>query len=370
MRKQNRKSSIFRFASSFLVLPLIALVSGCGKIGDPLPPIPRAPLIIDELKVEQQGTNLILSFPLVRTNRSAILERIDIYRLIESANDPAGLPQESFSSSATLIQSIQGDRIPQKSSTVTFIDPLDLKNTARDRRHRYAIRLVAASGVAADFSNYAMIAPLYELSRPPSNIEFRQTERETLIKWAPPATNENGSSPANVAAYNIFRRAGENGSLVKLNSEPLREPQFSDRNFRFEVNYQYIVRSLSLLPGNAALSSAIESNDSALMNHTPKDSFPPAAPSSVTIASINSIVSIFWPLNSEPDVAGYNIYRSEDDKAPPEKWVRLNPLLHKTASFRDDKVQVGKQYFYQITAVDQFGNESVRSTTVGETVNP
>lgn len=354
----------------FWLLGCAMALSGCGKIGDPLPPIPRAPLVIEELKVEQQGARLALSFPLVRTQRSAPLGRIDIYRLVESAGDPAGLPQETFASSASLIQSIPGDRIPRKSSTVTYIDPLEMKNTGPARRYRYAIRLVSASGVAADFSNYAVIEPLFDLSLPPTNIRFAQAERETVIEWDVPVANENGSKPANAAAYYIYRRIGADGQLIRLNQEPIREPRFADRNFQFGTAYQYIVRALSPQPGNAALTSAIESNDSAPAAHTPKDTFPPAAPSSVTVASINSIVSLFWPLNSEPDVAGYNIYRSDDEKAPPERWIRLNQQLHKTASFRDEKVQAGKQYFYQITAVDQFGNESARSATVSETVNP
>jgi fibronectin type 3 domain-containing protein len=80
------------------------------------------------------------------------------------------------------------------------------------------------------------------------------------------------------------------------------------------------------------------------------------------------MVSLFWPLSAEPDVVGYNVYRAEDENVPPEKWVKLNPELHKTASFRDDKVEVGKKYFYQITAVDAYSNESARSETVSETV--
>jgi hypothetical protein len=307
-----------------------------------------------------------LSFPLVRVARSPKLQRIDIYRLIESVNDPAGLPQESFSASAALVASI--DQIPGQTSTITYRDPLDLKTVARNQRYRYAIRLVNAAGQAADFSNYAIAEPLLDLSLPPANLKAAQREKEIEVTWTPPAANESGTTPANVAGYNLYRRTGE--SVIKLNAEPLGQPRFIDRNFEFGANYQYTVRALSLLPGNAALSAAIESNESAPLAHTPKDTFPPAAPGPVTIASIGGIVSLFWPLNQETDIAGYNIYRAEDENTPPEKWVKLTPQLHRTASFRDDRVQVGKQYFYQITAVDIYGNESARSETKSETVNP
>jgi hypothetical protein len=356
---------------TFCLLPftfclLIFSVSGCGKIGDPLPPIPRAPLIIEELNVTQQGTQLILSFPLVRTTRSPKLQRVDIYRLVESVNNPAGLSQEAFSARAGLLTSIE--QIPDKTSTVTYRDPLDLKSSVRNVRYRYAIRLVNAAGQAADLSNYATIEPLLDLSLPPTGLKVIQSEKQIELNWTPPAANESGVSPANVAAYNLYRQTGD--SIVKLNAEPLTATRFIDRNFQFGVNYQYTARALSLLPGNASLSAAIESNESLPLVHTPKDTFPPVAPGPVTIASIGGIVSLFWPLNLETDIGGYNIYRSEAENTPPEGWVKLNPQLHRTASLRDDRVQVGKQYFYQITAVDIYGNESGRSATVSETVNP
>lgn len=353
-------------ATAYCLLSAVYLLAGCGKIGDPLPPIPRAPLVIEELQVAQQGTELILSFPFVRAARSAKPQRIDVYRLVESASNPEGVTVESFSTRANLITSI--DQIPEKSSTIAYRDALDLKSSVRNQRYRYAVRLVNQTGQAADFSNYAVIVPLFDLALPPVDLKITQQEKQIDLFWSAPAANESGTAPANVAAYNIYRRAGD--SVFKLNAQPLTQPRFIDRNFVFGASYQYTVRALSLLPGNSSLVSAIESNQSAALAHTPKDTFPPVAPNPVTIASIGGIVSLFWPLNQETDVAGYNIYRAESEQTPPAQWIKLSSQLHKTASFRDDQVQVGKQYFYQIAAVDIYGNESQRSTTVGETVNP
>ncbi|MCG3160070.1 MAG: hypothetical protein JMDDDDMK_01103 [Acidobacteria bacterium] len=346
---------------------LLVFFTACGKIGDPLPPIPRSRLNVEELSVEQQGTQLILSFPFTRTTRTR-LERVDIYRLIEPSSAPMGLPVESYSQQAHVIHSIASGQIPLNNSRITYNDELDLKTGQRNSRYRYAVRMINTAGQAADFSNYAVITPLFNLALPPASLQARQRETQIEIVWDQPTSNVNETAPANVAGYNVYRREGE--SVSRINPEPLREPSFIDRNFQFGANYQYIVRSLSLPPGVASLNAAIESNDSAPLTHTPKDTFPPAAPKPITIASINSLVSLFWPLNAEPDVAGYNIYRAEDENATPEKWIKLNPELYKTASFRDERVQVGKRYFYQITAVDVYGNESARSETVSETVAP
>jgi hypothetical protein len=370
LRILNHLQSAIRNPQSAILLVIVLIITGCGKIGDPLPPIPRAPLTIDDLAVTQQGTQLTLSFPIVLTQRSPKLQRIDVYRLIESTDDPLGLPEETFSMRATIIYSLPGDQIPLNRSTITYPDPLNLKNGLRNSRYRYAVRLVTSMGATADFSNYALITPLFELALPPVRLQANQRETETEITWSAPTANENGTSPANVTAYNIYRRVdGSNDPLTRLNTEPLLETRFVDRNFQFGAKYEYVVRALSLLPGDPSLNNAIESDTSSLV-YTPKDTFPPAEPTPITIASIAGIVSLYWPLNSEPDVVGYNIYRAEDEKAPPDKWIKLNPQLHKTASFRDDKVQVGKQYFYQVSAVDASSNESSRSAIVSELVAP
>jgi len=344
---------------------LILTASGCGKIGDPLPPIPRAPLVVDELSVTQTGTRLLIRFPVVRPQVSRKLDRIDVYRLIEPVSDPIGLPQDAFSARSTIITTIPVDKIPLNRSVIEYSDPLDTRPGSGGRRYRYAVRMVTADGVTADFSNYATITPIFNLAVPPSGLKAVQSENEIVISWGKPGRNADGSSPANLIGFNIYRRpAGD--ELIKLNPQPVEETRFSDRNFLFGNKYEYVVRSVS--SSGAADGSVIESDSSEALEHSPVDTFPPSAPVSVTIASINGIVSIFWPISIDPDVAGYYVYRSEDQSLPPNQWIKLTPQLHKPASFRDERVQIGKQYFYQITAVDVYGNESARSSTVSEVV--
>ncbi len=350
---------------------LLSVLSGCGKIGEPLPPIPRAPLIVNELNVTQQGSRLLLSFPLVRPPRAERLERIDIFRLIEPESAPPGLTEEEFAARATVISTIPGEQVKPGSSTITHQDPLDLRQQAKGLRYRYAVRLFNRDGRGADFSNYAIITPLTELAAAPMRPTSALTQTEIVITWAPPETNENGTSPANIAGYNLYRKTGDN--VAKLNAQPLTVTRFVDKAFQFGVAYEYFVRCLSAqlpAPSNTKLNETIEGNASEALVFTPKDTFAPTAPTSITIASINAQVSLFWPSNPEADLAGYNIYRSEDEAATTDKWIKLNARLHAPTTFRDDRVQVGKRYFYQITAVDTAGNESTRSETKSETVNP
>jgi fibronectin type 3 domain-containing protein len=348
-----------------LSLFLSVFLAACGKVGPPLPPVQRAPLRVEGLKVEQRGGHLILSLPFTRTSKTQ-MQRIDVYRLVEPIDAPMGLPIETFSEKASVVYSILADDIPLDRSGVVYSDTLNVKGETQNKRYRYSVRMFNTAGQAFDFSTYATIEPLLNLALPPTKLAVKQVETQIEITWDPPEGNMNETSPANVVGYNIYRRQG--GALNKVNVEALLEPRFVDRNFQFGAKYQYVVRSLSFKPGSASLSESIESDDSPPLDHTPKDTFPPAPPKPLTIASINKTVSVFWPLSAEPDVVGYNVYRTEDENAPPEKWVKLNTELHKSASFRDDSGQVGKKYFYQITAVDAFSNEGPRSETVSETV--
>src|SRR5574341_1274137 len=102
MERRSRARSLHLSVSPSLCLSvslslcLSVFSAACGKIGDPLPPIPRSRMIIDELSIAQQGSQLILSFPFTRTPRTR-LQRVDVYRLVEPANAPPGLTVDSFS---------------------------------------------------------------------------------------------------------------------------------------------------------------------------------------------------------------------------------------------------------------------------------
>ncbi len=81
-------------------------------------------------------------------------------------------------------------------------------------------------------------------------------------------------------------------------------------------------------------------------------------------AAPNSFIDITWTGNTEPDLAGYNVYRHTGK----EQAVKINSELVKTPRFADLRVQPGMKYFYSVTAVDLRGNESGKSEETSETV--
>jgi fibronectin type 3 domain-containing protein len=75
-------------------------------------------------------------------------------------------------------------------------------------------------------------------------------------------------------------------------------------------------------------------------------------------------VDLTWAPNTDSDLAGYNVYRREDNGP----WTRINSTLLATPAYRDGNVAAGRTYFYAVTAVDVHGNESVRSPQTEEAV--
>jgi hypothetical protein len=361
------ENSVYRILHSsfkFLFLTVIILFSACGKIGDPLPPIPKAPLIVTELTAIQQGTNIIVNFPVSKATLTDKLKRVDIYRAIENIDDPQGLTVDDFMNRARVIESLNVNQLAGNTSQVSFTDPIDFKITNDRTRFRYAVRLVNLDDRPADLSNYGMVAPLSLVAEAPVGLSFDVTQRELIISWQAPKANLNGSSPANVLGYNLYRKADT--ETIKLNKTPLLQPSLTETQFQFNTKYQYFVRALSLPRTGAPASEIIESNPSEILTVTPKDTFPPVAPTSITIASRGGLISIFWPANAEPDVIGYNIYRSDDEKT----WAKITGRPITTITFSDKQVKANQKYFYQITAVDNAGNESPRSETLSEITEP
>src|SRR5439155_11273892 len=92
------------------------------------------------------------------------------------------------------------------------------------------------------------------------------------------------------------------------------------------------------------------------------DTSPPAAPAGVTALHHGNSIHVQWSANSEPDLAGYRVYRAAAAGGP--YLVRSVGLLTDT-QFDDADVGGGaKRAWYRVTAVDAGGNESAPSAAV------
>lgn len=346
------------------------LTAGCGKRRPPLPPVERVQQRTEFLSGAQQGNEVILSWPAPRRNApdSSVqsIRRIDIYRLAESPGAPLALTEEEFSARSTLVGAVTYEEIQTAGDTLIYRDALEL--AGQPTRLRYAIRYVNASGQRAAFSNFLTIEPAARIAQAPVlSSPARIAEDSITLSWQPPAANIDGSTPVNLLGYNVYRadETQTDTGHQPLNSELISGTEFADKNFQFGKDYRYLVRAVSLGTGGAQ----VESLNSNAVSVSPQDVFPPAAPERPSVAApepASARLAIFFAANKEPDIAGYNIYRSTDPDLPKQNWTRLNPTLLTRTTFQDDRVEPGRTYYYYVVAVDKTGNVSPPSEVGSE----
>ncbi len=99
---------------------------------------------------------------------------------------------------------------------------------------------------------------------------------------------------------------------------------------------------------------------------TPRDTFAPAAPTSLAAIGSAGVINLIWEPNTEPDLAGYLVLRGD---APGDKLQALTPAPFTATNYRDTAVKPGVRYVYVVVAVDKADpqNVSAQSNRAEET---
>lgn len=359
---------------SWLLILALSSAASCGKVGAPVPPA-RFTERTSQLTAKQRGAAVVLAWPAppLSQNESSrsYVARAEIYRLAERVDDEPLLDPDDYQEAARVVGFLDRQTIEaqvNRLGRLQFSDTIDLSQaTAQSTRLRYAIRYVNGREQTAAFSNTVAVEPAARVALPPRGLQAAALAQDVVrLTWTNPDANVDGTQPASLAGYNLYRRRPNREAAGEpLNDDPITEAAFNDTTFTYMLDYVYFVRALS--QGAAGL---IESADSEPLAYTPIDTFAPASPNPVSVASANGTISLFWPSSPERDVIGYNIYRARSADAPDAEWVKLNDQPMTTVTFRDDRVVIDEIYFYRVTAIDRFINESAPSKVVSETAHP
>jgi len=357
----------FRRTRSYLgILCLLAAVVsiGCGKRGAPRPPKERVSQRA-EVSGYQRGNTVKISWKMPARNagKGSVLniDRVDIYRLAEPITSPRSLTVEEFSSRSNIIKTLKIVDDDFGGKVLSYTD--ELQFAAQPVRLIYALRFANASGQKAAFSNFLLIEPAGRVASNPTELRSELSQDAVTLTWTQPAANIDGSTPSSLLGYNVYRSSSDKQPARLLNKTPVSETEFRDEFFEFGKQYYYFVRAVSLGTG----SEPVESTESNILEIKPVDTFAPSAPTAITLAVGQNLISIFFATNPEKDIKGYSIYRSLDKDLELAKWQILTPELLERNSFQDKTVEAGKQYFYYITATDTARNVSPPSVIVSET---
>ena len=299
-----------KFALAFIALTLLNALSACAKRMPPLPPAER---VVQRVQVAgfQRGNQVRLSWTMPARNAPLgdvlHIARADIYRLAEPLDAPESLTEDEFASMATQIASIKINDGDFGLKPIAFSDTLDF--AGQNIRLRYAIRFVNDSGSKAGFSNFLLIEPAAKVADAPKLLPVLTEQNSLIIQWTAPEINIDGSEPANILGFNIYR-AAENEQTAKLvNQTPITTKEYHDQNFEFGKLYKYFVRTVSL--GTNA--EPIESRESNIVEIAPKDaSLLRMRRKALLWHQLRHRSQYFFASNIETDLAGYKIFRSED----------------------------------------------------------
>ena len=364
-----------RVALPFFLIFLSLASSSCGKVGAPVAPV-RLTERTGELSAIQRGSNVLLQWPAPslgqkKSSRSYVA-RVDIYRLDERRDEEPVLDSDDYEEEARLIGYLDRAKIEAQLKSIghlEFTDAINLSDASQlaNTRLRYAVRYLNAREQAAAFSNTVAIEPAPGIALPPTALRVEAPTQDVIaISWVAPAANVDGTRPASIVGYNVYRRNAKSQTGGRLlNTEPVTDTNFTDKEFQYQTEYTYLVRGLS-----QGANGLIESADSELATFTPVDEFAPLAPDPVSIASANGTISLFWPTSPERDVVGYIVYRSDSADAADKDWIKLTARPITTVTYRDERVVIDNIYYYRVTAVDRFNNESKPSRIASETAHP
>jgi hypothetical protein len=360
-------------ATAFL-LSWVAI--GCAAPGEPYERKPPTPVAITDLNAVQSGGDVLLTFTLPQEavdNRPLTeLPTIEIYRdffAVPAAGEPAPKVPARPTLLVTIPAAMQDHYTVQ--GHIHFTDSWRPQDFAQHGNSLavYTVRTQISEKKPSANSNLASVhvfAPLDAIT----DLRAEVTHAAIVLTWTPPSTSAAVSTPT-LGVYHIYRGTPDSvtstGGATALKSPLVKiadaqGPPFQDTQFEFNASYVYSVRSVAQYPD-----AALESADSNLAVVTPRDTFPPAAPQELIVALVPAqpgapaYLELSWAISSETDIAGYNVYRSEQAGVP---GSRVNTDRLPTPAFRDTNVQPGHRYFYSVTAVDRAGNESPASAAV------
>jgi fibronectin type 3 domain-containing protein len=177
---------------------------------------------------------------------------------------------------------------------------------------------------------------------PPGPVTANTGPGRVILRW--PASTE-----TDVIGYEVERSSDELfRSRFLLTNKILRDTVFTDSlPVASETTYGYLVYAVDASYNRSASSEMVKVK---LPDH-----FPPSVPVLTGLERTGNLVMLTWTHSSEPDLAGYRIYRSKGTVSE----LRSQRICFNSSC--TDTLNGSGKYIYAVTAIDSAGNESKKS---------
>lgn len=358
-------SSFNRKAWAALALLFCTAFYGCGTPGAPQPPSLNLPDPVGDLSATRVGNVVTLTWtnPKRNTDRTTIKPDVKARICRREANGacaPVGSVNTGSPGEASNFVEVLGGSLA----------------TGEPRPISYFVELVNAKGRSAGLSNAATVAA----GLAPGPIDGLQAvvRRDgVVLSWT--ADGEPAAVRLRRKVMTPAARNTHEGPLTQV-PEPAeqsflvdtaaQEPRAIDKTVRFGETYEYRAQRVSSVE-SAGKKLELGGALSAPVNVDVEDVFPPAVPTGLAAVATAGeggaapSIDLSWEPDTEPDLAGYIVYRREEDG----DWKRISaeaPIIE--PAFHDAQVQAGHTYRYAVSAVSKNGHESGRSGEAQERV--
>ena len=319
--------------ATVLLSIILALVAGCGKKAPPVPWESIVPKRIVDLAALPREGRLLLEWtaPKENTDKTPLID-LEGFQVLRSEGLLIGDQCRGCGEKPKPVYEMKLDgKAEEKGKKLSiFIEDHEPRKV-----YVYQIVSVNRKGHPSSPSNPVWVywdAPL----NPPKGVKEEQGDKRVDLSWEP----IEGAS-----GYNVYRREGdESFSSRPLNREPLPETQFTDLGVENDKKYIYSVRTL-----RRVVKTDVEGKDSQEVAAAPTDMIPPGSPMGLVAIPLKNGIELNWRKNQEADLLGYHVYR----KKPGERDFRRlteTPLTKET--YLDTRVELGQDYEYAVTAVD------------------
>ena len=346
-----------------LALLCLTALSACGSPGVPLPPSLELARPVTDLRASRKGSTVTLTW--TAPTRTTDGHNIRHAGPTEICRAPSTMKQ-CGDPLARLAPMRNGNAT--QSSFQTYTDTLSTFSSAADTKFLYAVEIRNSFGKTAGLSNEVEVPAVPTLPAP-ENVQAQLAADGVHLSWAA-AVNVPQIAGLRFA-YRIYRgeattQAQAVAGEVAVQSDTA--PAFLDNAVEWEKTYEYRVAVVTLITQAQGSEQQVEGDDSPEIAVVAHDVFPPATPTGLQAVfsgpGQKPFIDLVWAPDTDADLAGYNVYRSEAGTEP--KKLNMDPV--KSPAFRDDEVFAGHDYTYSVTAIDVRGNESSHSEPAEENV--
>ncbi len=181
----------------------------------------------------------------------------------------------------------------------------------------------------------------------PTGLSATGSTSSIVLDW-------NDNAETDLSGYHVYRGTSVTGPFTKLTPSTISGSAYDDTTASTGTTFYYRVTAVDTSSNESAPSDTASATRIA-------DTVAPAVPTGLAATGTTAGISLDWADNTETDLAGYNVYRSDSDGG---SYTKLNSSLSSGSAYTDSSTTVGIPYYYKVTAVDATGNESAQSASV------